>query len=98
MQTLNIQLQGNDIQKFLDMAREEFNLTVKIIDNIKFPKFSQNKKSRWDEIDNKLRNLKSVDVNAGEELREALTLLGKGVEMGDYKTARDEYLTNKYGL
>ena len=93
-----IQLEGNDIQKFLDMAINQFNLKIKIIDDIKFPTIAQKKKSRWDKIDKKLRNLKTVDVNAGDELREALTLLGQGVEVGDYKTARDEYLTKKYGL
>ena len=94
---MTIQLEGNDIQKFLDMAREEFNLKIKIIDTMKFPKFAHNRKSRWDEIDKKLRTLKTVDRNAGEELNEALTLVGKDVEIGDYKTARDEYLTTKYG-
>jgi len=92
-----IQLEGNDIQKFLDMAINQFNLKVKVIDNIKFPTLIQ-KRSRWDKIDKKLRNLKTVDAQAGEELKEALTLLGKGVEIGDYKTARDEYLTQKYGV
>ena len=92
-----IQLEGNDVQKFLDMAINQFNLKVKIIDNIKFPTLPQ-KRSRWEQIDKKLRNLKTVDARAGEELKEALTLLGKGVEIDDYKTARDEYLTQKYGL
>jgi len=92
-----IQLEGNDIQKFLDMAINQFNLKIKIIDDIKFTTLAQKKKNRWDSIDKKLRNLKTVDINAGDELREALTLLGKGVEVGDHKTARDEYLTKKYG-
>ena len=92
-----IQLEGNDIQKFLDMAINQFNLKVKVIDNIKFPTLTP-KKSRWEKIDKKLRNLKTVDSHAGEELKEALTLLGKDVKIGDYKTARDEYLTQKYGL
>ena len=92
-----IQLEGNDIQKFLDMAINQFNLKVKVIDNIKFPK-KKKKKSRWEKIDKKLRNLKTVDSHAGEELKEAFTLLGKDVKIGDYKTARDEYLTQKYGL
>jgi len=93
-----IQLEGNDIQKFLDMARNQFDLKVKIIDNIKFPIFSQNKKSRWEKIDKELRNLKTVDTNAGKEIKEALTLLAKDIKIDDYKTARDEYLTQKYGL
>jgi len=92
-----IQLEGNDIQKFLDMAINQFNLKVKVIDNIKFPTLIQ-KRSSWDKIDKELRNLKTVDAHAGEELKEALTLLGKDVEIGDYKTARDEYLTQKYGI
>ena len=92
-----VQLEGNDIQMFLDMAINQFNLKVKVIENIKFPTLTQ-KKSRWEKIDKKLRNLKTVDVHAGEELKEALTLLGKGVKIYDYKTARDEYLTQKYGL
>ena len=92
-----IQLEGNDIQKFLDMAINQFNLKIKVIDNIKFSTLAQ-KKNRWDKIDKQLRNLKTVDASAGKELKEALTLLGKGIEIGDYKTARDEYLTKKYGL
>ncbi len=79
------------------MAINQFNLKVKVIDNIKLPTLNP-KKSRWEQIDKKLRNLKTVDARAGEELKEALTLLGKGVDVGDYKTARDEYLTQKYGL
>lgn len=93
-----IQLEGNDIQKFLDMAINQFNLKVKVIEDVKFPTLAQKKKSRWDKIDNELRSLKTVDINAGEELREALTLLGDGVKVGDCKTSRDRYLTTKYGL
>ncbi len=93
-----IQLEGNDIQKFLDMAINQFNLKIKIIDDIASPSLAQKKKSRWDTIDKKLKNLKTVDANAGDEIRDALTLLGKDVEVGDYKIARDEYLTKKYVL
>ena len=75
---LTVQLEGNDIQRFLDMAINQFNLKVKVIDNIKLPTLNP-KKSRWEQIDKKLRNLKTVDARAGEELKEALTLLSKGV-------------------
>ena len=92
-----VQLEGNDIQGFLDIAKNQFNLEVKVVDTIKFPTLTT-KKSKWNKIDRALRNLKTVDVHAGEELKEALTLLGKDIEIGDYKTARDEYLTQKYGL
>lgn len=92
-----VQLEGNDIQKFLDMAINQFNLNVKVIDNIKFPTLTQ-EKNRLDKIDKELRNLKTVDKDAGKELKEALNLLGDGVKKGDYKTARDEYLTKKYAL
>jgi hypothetical protein len=98
MHTLNIQLEGNDIQKFLNMAREQFDLKIKVLDTIGASLFLKEKKSRWNKVDRELRNLKTIDVHAGEELEEALTLLGKDVEIGDYKTARDEYLTQKYGL
>lgn len=93
-----IQLEGNDIQKFLDMAVNQFNLKIKIIDDVAPPTLTQKKNIRWDKIDKKLRNLKTVDANAGDELKKALTLLAKDIEVGDYKTARDEYLTQKYGL
>ena len=93
-----VQLEGSDIQKFLDMAMGQFNLKVKIIDNIKFSTSMQNKTNRWDKIDQELRGLKTIDTNAGKELAEVLTLAGKGVEAGDSRTARDEYLTGKYNL
>jgi len=93
-----IQLEGNDVQKFLDMAVNQFNLKIRIIDDIASPALAQKKKTSWDQIDKKLRNLKTVDTNAGDELDKALTLLGKDVKVGDYKTARDEYLTQKYKL
>ena len=93
-----IQLEGNDIQKFLDMAVNQFNLKIKIIDDVAPPTLTQQKSIRWDKIDKKLKNLKTVDANAGDELKKALTLLGKDIETGDYKTARDEYLTQKYGI
>lgn len=93
-----IQLEGNDIQKFLDMAINQFNLKIEVIDDIKLPNISKDRKKRWDRVDKELRNLKTIDANAGDELREALELLGKSVEVGDYKNARDEYLTKKYAL
>lgn len=54
-----------------------------------------------DDLDAKLRALKPVNKEKGEKLREAFDFLQKEFkDLGsvDYKQARDEYLTNKYGL
>ena len=92
-----VQLEGNDIQKFLDMARDRFNLKIKVIENMKLPTITDNTPKRK-KIDEALKNLKIVDAQAGDELNDALTLLGKDLDASDYKTARDTYLTQKYGL
>lgn len=57
------------------------------------------RKSRWDKVDEQLRNLKVVNKESAQELAEALTTLGneaKNTGYTDHKTARDEYLTQKY--
>ena len=92
-----VQLEGNDIQKFLDMAKDRFNLKIKVIENMKLPTITDNTLKRK-KIDEALKNLKIVDAQAGDELNDALTLLGKDLDASDYKTARDTYLTQKYGL
>lgn len=92
-----VQLEGNDIQKFLDMAKDRFNLKIKVIENMKLPTITHNTPKRK-KIDEALKNLKIVDAQAGDELNDALTLLGKDLDASDYKTARDTYLTQKYGL
>ena len=97
MHTLNIQLEGNDIQKFLNMAKEQFDIKIKVLDRFGVSLLKE-KKNNWDTIDKELRNLKTIDIDASKELDEALDLLGKGLELTDFKTARDEYLTHKYEL
>jgi len=54
------------------------------------------KKSKWDKIDKELRNLKVTKQQSAEELNESLTLLAKETSSIDFKSARDEYLTQKY--
>ena len=57
------------------------------------------RKSKWEKIDEELRSLKVTKSESAQELNESLTLLGQEAkETGyvDYKTVRDEYLTQKY--
>ncbi len=101
MQTLTIRVDENYLEQVLNFLQQIPNNKLEIFQgkklNISAP-LLQNKQSKWDKIDSELRNLKTIDINAGEELKEALTLIGKDVQLGEYKTARDEYLNNKYGL
>lgn len=101
MQTLTIRVDENYLEQILNFLQQIPKNKREIFQHTKIdisPTLVQSKTDKWKRIDAELRNLKTVDVNAGEELKSALALIGKGVEVGDYKTARDEYLTNKYGL
>ena len=87
-----IEIEGKDIEKFLDLAINKYNLKIKVINN------SSTNKKEWSKIDKELKNLKTVDKKAAEELKEIFTLLSKDIKSNDIKTARDEYLVKKYGL
>ncbi len=57
------------------------------------------RKSKWDKIDEQLRSMKVVKQESADELENSLTILGNEVKKAgytDHKTARDEYLTQKY--
>ena len=69
MHTLNIQLEGNDIQKFLNMAREQFDLKIKVLDTIGASLFLKDKESRWNKVDRELRNLKTISNNGIDSFR-----------------------------
>ena len=57
------------------------------------------RKSKWAKIDEELRSLKVIKKESADELEKSLNLLGNEVKETGYtnhKTARDEYLTQKY--
>ena len=57
------------------------------------------RKSKWAKIDEELRSLKVIKKESADELEKSLNLLGNEVKETAYtnhKTARDEYLTQKY--
>ena len=97
MQTLTIRVDESYLEQILNFLQRIPTNKLEIFQGKKL-NISSTKQSRWDKIDSELRNLKTVDINAGEELKEALTLIGKGVKLGEYKSARDEYLNDKYEL
>jgi hypothetical protein len=74
-----VQLTGNDVQKFLDMAINQFNIQVKIIDNIKMPNLSKRKKGKWALVAEKMQGtLNPEDVEylqkCSNEIREGFEL------------------------
>ena len=101
MQTLTIRVDESYLEQVLNFLQEIPTNKLEIFQGKKLNISStllKNRESRWDKIDTELRNLNTIDINAGEELKEALTLVGKGVKLGEYKSARDEYLNGKYEL
>jgi len=59
------------------------------------------KNTKWDKVDKELRNLSIVDTESAKELGNSLNILSKEAQTAeciDHKTARDEYLTQKYSL
>ena len=101
MQTLTIRVDESYLEQILNFLQRIPTNKLEIFQGKKLnisATLLKNRQSRWDRIDSELRNLKTVDINAGEELKEALTLIGEGVKLGEYKSARDEYLNGKYEL
>ncbi len=101
MQTLTIRVDESYLEQILNFLQQIPTNKLEIFQGKKLnisDTLLKNRQSRWDKIDSELRNLKTVDINAGEELKDALTLVGKGVKLEEYKSARDEYLNGKYGL
>ena len=100
MQTITINVDEHYLEKTLALLQQIPQNKREIFQHTKLdisPMVIQNKNTKWDLIDQKLKNLKTIDSDAGEELSQALTLLGKDMEIGEYKTAREEYLNHKYG-
>ena len=98
MQTLTIRVDESCLEQILNFLQQIPTNKLEIFQGKKLNISStllKNRQSRWDKIDSELRNLKTLDINAGEELKEALTLVGKGVKLEEYKSARDEYLNGK---
>jgi len=57
------------------------------------------KKNRWEEVDRELRNPIMVNELSGEELSKSFDILAQEAQkkgLSDYKSVRDEYLTNKF--
>jgi len=80
MQTLTIRVDESYLEQILNFLQQIPNNKLEIFQGKKLNISStllKNRQSRWDKIDSELRNLKTVDINAGEELKEALTLIGK---------------------
>lgn len=79
----------DEIRAFLTQILES-----DLITNIPFKK-----KSRWEEVDRELRSLKIVNETSAKELEKSFEILANEAQksgMSDYKSARDEYLTDKY--
>ena len=52
---VTVQLTGNNVQKFLDVAVDKFNIQIKVIDNIKRPSLSKRKKGKWAKVADEIR-------------------------------------------
>jgi hypothetical protein len=89
-----IKLNNPEIEK--KPLHEIKELATQLLNNF-VTKRVHNKKS-WTEIEQKLKSLKVVNEEAGDKVYKALTFLSEGVQVGDTKKARDEYLNNKYGV
>jgi len=80
MQTLTIRVDESYLEQILNFLQRIPTNKLEIFQGKKLNISStllKNRQGRWDKIDSELRNLKTVDINAGEELKEALTLIGK---------------------
>jgi len=84
----------NIIQEIKDFVSSRFHFDVKITRENDNPKPIL--ENNWSSIDKAIRALKVVDEIGGEELRESFDILAKEATHSDYKSARDEYLINKY--
>ncbi len=74
---------------------------VQVLESDLISNMNLKRKSKWDKVDEQLRNLKDVNEVGTEELEESFAILreeAKKSGFSDYNTARDEYLTNKYGV
>jgi len=100
MITLDIGTLYVDNPKLQNRSTQEIKaLLTQILESDLISKISLKKESRWEEVDRELRNLSITNEESGEELRKSFEILASEVEQRatmDYKSARDEYLTNKY--
>lgn len=72
---------------------------IQILESDLVSNMTLKKKSKWDKIDEELRNLKVINKESADELEKSLSILGNEIKKSgytDHKTARDEYLTQKY--
>ena len=100
MTTLNIGvLQVNNPHLKNKTLEEVKAFLTQVLESDLITNMSMKRKSKWDKIDKELKNLKVTNQESAQELNDSLTILGKEAQKEDYldyKTARDEYLTQKY--
>jgi len=100
MRTLNIGTLQVDNPNLKNRTIDEIKaMLMQFLESDLVTNISPKKKSNWGKIDAELKSLKVVNKEGGDRLDKALTILGEEAKKSgniEHKTARDEYLTNKY--
>ena len=81
-----VQLTGSDIQKFLDVAVNQFNLQVKIIDNIKISNLSKRKKGKWAKVADEVRG--TMSKSTSDYLQECSNEVRNGFALRDLSVSK----------
>jgi hypothetical protein len=85
-----VQIQGNNVQEFLDLARNKFKLKVKVLDS--YP----SQTNKWDVVDKQLKSSEVVNEKLKNDFL-ALTSTIKSKLSKSYtaKKAKEEYFMSQ---
>jgi len=81
-----VQLTGSDVQKFLDIAVNQFNIQVKIIDNIKMPNLSKRKRGKWAKVADEIRG--TMSDSTSDYLQECSKEVRNGFALRDLSVSK----------
>jgi len=84
---VTVQLTGNNVQKFLDVAVDKFNIQIKIIDDIKRPSLSKRKKGKWAKVTDKIRW--KMSKTTSDYLNECSNEIRNWFELRDFSTNKN---------
>lgn len=81
-----VQLTGNNVQELLDLAVKQFNIQVKVIDNLKMPDLAKRKKGKWAKVADEVRG--TMSNSTSDYLQECSKEVRSGFELRDLSVSK----------